>query len=347
MPALDCMAASPQRVADPNAQQMADMIRAFWISQIVGTFAQLAIPDHLAGGALSSGELARLLACHAGATHRLMRAAVELGLVASTPDGRFSLTALGEKLRSHVPGSMRDSAIAFTAPGHWLPWGRLSEAVRTGRRQTKETLGAELFQYYSDCPSEGRAFTGAMSVSSMQVADEIARVLDTSWAKLVVDVGGASGTLIAALLIKNPTLAGAILDRPEVVARAKVAVAERGLSSRCHVVEGDFFVAVPEADLYLLKHIIHDWDDEQSVVILSNCARALRPKGRIVLVERVMPEDDRTSPTSLRDLNMLVLLPGRERTAREYAGLIARAGLRLDRIISNASAVSIVEASAA
>jgi SAM-dependent methyltransferase len=347
MSTLDCMAASPQRVADPNAQQMADMIRAFWISQIVGTFAQLAIPDHLAGGALSSGELARLLACHGGATHRLMRAAVEVGLVASTPDGRFSLTALGEKLQSHVPGSMRDSAIAFTAPGHWLPWGRLSEAVRTGRRQTKETLGAELFQYYSDCPSEGRAFTGAMSVSSMQVADEIARVLDTSWAKLVVDVGGASGTLIAALLIKNPTLVGTILDRPDVVARAKVAVAERGLSSRCHVVEGDFFVAVPEADIYLLKHIIHDWDDEQSVLILSNCARALRPKGRVVLVERVMQDDDRASQTSLADLNMLVLLPGRERTAREYAGLIARAGLHLDRVISNASAVSVIEASAA
>ena len=244
-----------------------------------------------------------------------MRAAVELALVACTRDGRFSLTALGEKLQSHAPGSMRDSAIALTAPGHWLPWGRLSEAVRTGRRQTKETLGAELFQYYSDNPSEDRAFIGAMSVSSLQVADEIARVLDTSSAKLVVDVGGASGTLIAALLIKNPTLEGMILDRPEVVSRAKTAVAERGLSSRCRVVEGDFFAAVPEADIYLLKYIIHDWDDEQSVLILSNCARTLRPKGRVVLVERIMPEDDRASQTSLMDLNMLVLLPGRERTA--------------------------------
>jgi hypothetical protein len=106
-------------------------------------------------------------------------------------------------------------------------------------------------------------------------------------------------------------------------------------------------VAVPEADIYLLKHIIHDWDDEQSVLILSNCARALRPKGRVVLVERVMQDDDRASQTSLADLNMLVLLPGRERTAREYAGLIARAGLHLDRVISNASAVSVIEASAA
>ena len=347
MSSLNCEAASPQRVADPNVQQMADMIRAFWISQIVGTLAQLGIPDRLAGGALAPGLLARLIACHAGATHRLMRAAMELGLVTSTPDGRFSLTALGETLRSDVPGSMRNSAIALTAPGHWLPWGRLSEAVRTGRRQTQETLGAELFQYYSDNPNEGSAFTGAMTVSSIQVADEIARVLDTSSAKFVVDVGGASGTLIAALLMMNPTLEGTILERPDVVSRAKIAVAERGLSSRCHVVEGDFFVAVPEADIHLLKHIIHDWDDEQSILILSNCARTLRPKGRVVLIERVMPEDDRTSQASLSDLNMLVVLPGRERTAREYAGLIARAGLRLDRVTSSASPFSVIEASAA
>ena len=160
----NCEATSPQCVADPAVQQMAGMIRAFWISQIVGTIAQLGIPDRLAGGALAPGLLARRIACHAGATHRLMRAAMELGLVTSTPDGRFSLTALGETLRSDVPGSMRDSAIALTAPGHWLPWGRLSEAVRTGRRQTPETLGAELFQYYSDNPNEGCAFTGAMSV---------------------------------------------------------------------------------------------------------------------------------------------------------------------------------------
>jgi SAM-dependent methyltransferase len=347
MSASNCDAASPQRVADPNSQQMADMIKAFWISQIVGTFAQLGIPDRLAGGALTAGELVRLIACHDGATHRLMRAAMELGLVACTPDGRFNLTALGETLRSDVPGSMRDAAIAFTAPGHWLPWGRLSDAVRTGRRQTPETLGAELFQYYSDNPSEGCAFTGAMSVSSVQVADEIARVLDTSSARLVVDVGGASGALIAALLVKNPTLAGMILDRPDVAPRARAAVAQHGLSSRCRVVEGNFFEAVPEADIHLLKHIIHDWDDEQSIRILCNCARALRPQGRVVLVERVMAEDDRQSQTSLLDLNMLVLLPGRERTAQEYIGLIARAGLRLDRIISSASPVSVIEASAA
>src|ERR1700724_1477606 len=120
-------------VTDPIAQQMAQMIKGYWISQIVGTLAQLGIPDCLAGGPMAADELAHLIACHAGTTYRLMRAAKVVGLVVSTPDGRFSLTSLGETLRSQVPGSMRDTAIALTAPGHWLPWGRLSDAVRHGR----------------------------------------------------------------------------------------------------------------------------------------------------------------------------------------------------------------------
>jgi hypothetical protein len=327
------------------ARQMSDMIRAFRISQVVGTIAQLGIPDRLASGARSAGELASLTGCHAGATDRLMRAASYLGLVASRPDARFILTALGHSLRSDVPGSIRDPAIALTSPGHWLPWGRLSEAIRTGRRQTAETLGAELFEYFSGNPAEARAFTGAMSVSSTEVAGEVARVLDTSSAKLVVDVGGADGALISALLTKNPALTGAILERPEIVPHTQAAIAERGLVSQCAVVEGNFFVSVPEADIFLLKYIIHDWNDDQSVLILSNCARALRPKGRVVLVERVMPESDCGSEASLADLNMLVLLPGRERTQREYADLISRAGLYLDCVTETASSVRVIEAS--
>jgi SAM-dependent methyltransferase len=337
---------SRQLAAKQPTEQMSQMIRAYWTSQIVGTLARLGIPDHLAKGPLGAGEVARLIGCHPGATYRLMRAAIELGLVTSMPDARFVLTALGETLRSDLLDSMRDSAIALTAPGHWLPWGQLSEAVRTGRCQTVETLGVELFQYYADNPSEGHAFTGAMSVTSRQVADEIAHVVDTSAARLVVDIGGASGTLIAALLNTNPTLMGTILDRPDVVSRAKAAVAERGLSFRCSVVEGDFFLAVPDADIYLLKYIIHDWDDDRSIRILSNCARALRPNGRVVLIERLLPDDGTAGPQSLADLNMLAVLPGRERTLGEYAALFARAGLRLNRVISSISPLSIIEASA-
>ena len=178
------------------------------------------------------------------------------------------LTALGQSLRSDVPGSVRNAAIALTSPGHWLPWGRLSEAIRTGRRQTRETLGGELFEYYSGNPAEARAFTGAMSVSSTEVAGEVARVLDTSSAKLVVDVGGADGVLIPALLMKNPALTGVILERPDVVPHAQSAIAERELTSRSEVLEGKFHLRHPYKVIFLLKYIIHDWDDDQSILIL-------------------------------------------------------------------------------
>src|SRR5262249_34504831 len=148
------------------------------------------------------------------------------------------------------------------------------------------------------------------------------------------------------LLNRNPVLMGTILDRPHVLPRAKAAIAESGLSSRCGVVEGDFFLAVPEADMYLLKHIIHDWDDDRSLQILSNCARALRPNGRVVLIERILPDDGAAGPASLADLNMLVVLPGRERTLREYAALLARAGLRVNQVTSGTSPFSVIEASA-
>src|SRR3569832_2049228 len=184
-----------------------------------------------------------------------------------------------------------------------------------------------------------------MSSTSAQVADELAMLLDTSEAKYVVDDGGASGTVIAALLKKNALLNGIILERPDVVARAEAAVAEKGLASRCRVVAGDFFVSVPEADIHILKYIIHDWNDEQSLSILSNCARALRRKGRVVLVELVVPEDDRPSWAPIMDVNMLAVLPGRERTAREYRDLLGRAGLRVDRITPTASHYSVIEAS--
>ena len=153
------------------------------------------------------------------------------------------------------------------------------------------------------------------SSSSAVVADELAAVLDTSRASRVVDVGGASGVLIAALLMKNLLLEGAILERPDAVARASAAVAEKGLASRCRVVAAGFFADVPEADIFVLKSIIHDWDDAQSELILSNCARALRPKGRVVLVEVVAPDDDRPSWAPLMDLNMLAVLPGRSADA--------------------------------
>ena len=334
-------------VADLAAAQLLQMIRGYWVSQIVGTLAQLEIADQLAQGPLDCDVLANGIGCEPKATYRLLRASANVGLVSALPDGRFGLTPLGELLRSNVPGSMRDSAIAFTAPGHWLPWGRLAEAVRHGERQTVAALGQELFDYYATNPCEGSAFTGTMANHSDPIAEELGQTLDTSAVTHVVDIGGASGTIIGALLEANAALLGTILERADVVPRAEAALDERGLSSRCRVIEGDFFKNVPEADLFILKYIVHDWDDQQSVKLLSNCARALRPNGHVILIEWVMPEHGKPSAAALSDLNMLVLLPGRERTASEFAELFRASGLQLDRISGIASSMHMIEASPA
>jgi hypothetical protein len=163
----------------------------------------------------------------------------------------------------------------------------------------------------------------------------------------VADIGGATGTIVVALLEQNPRLKGVILELPEVAPRARAAVAQHALSHRCQVVEGDFFEAVPEADIHILKWIIHDWNDEQSVRILSNCVRALRRNGRVALIEYVLSEDGPSDDAVLLDLAMLVTVPGRERTARQYDELMRRAGLRIDRFIDLDSSMQLIEASAA
>jgi SAM-dependent methyltransferase len=332
-------------MADLGAEQLLKMIRSFWVSQIVGTMARLEIADRLARGPLESGALAKAIGCEPRATFRLLRAAVSLELVAMLPDGRFGLAPPGELLRSDVPDSVRDFAIAMTAPGHWLPWGRLTEAIQAGERQAVPALGHELFDYYAANPGEGGVFTGAMAYHSVGVAEALARALDTSTVDHVVDIGGASGTIVAALLAANPALRGTILERADVVPRAEAALAKLGLSSRCRAVAGDFLYSVPEADLYILKVILHDWDDQQSVSILRNCARAMRPNGRVVLVERLFPEHGDPGEAALSDLNMLVLLPGRERTASEFAELLRAAGLTLDRTFGLTATMQGIEAS--
>ena len=332
---------------DPVAEQLLHMIRGYWVSQIVGAIAALKIPDCLAKGPLHNDEIASEIGCDPQATYRLLRAAVNIGIISRIAGDRFILTSMSDKLRSNASDSLRDLAVALTGPAHWLPWGRLVEAVRSGTRQTQATLGQDLFQYYSENTTEGNTFTRAMFNSSAMIAENIADALDTSMAKDVIDVGGASGGIIAALLLKNPKLSGTILELGSVAPYAREAITALGLSSRCRVVVGDFFNAIPEADIHILKHIIHDWDDEQAIRILANSAHSLRPRGKIVLIESVLPDDDRTNYAPLADLNMLVLLPGKERTKSDYSDLFKAASLRLEEVVPIASSLQLIVGSAA
>lgn len=324
----------------PPNQRMMQMITGYWVTQIVGTIATLGMVDHVAAGAADADTIARACGTDPAATLRLLRAAAGLGIFSCT-DGRYAVTPLGETLGAGV-GSMRGMAIAQSAPGHWLPWGRFVDAVRTGARQTPAALGAEIFDYYGTHADEAAAFAGAMEGLSSMVARDVAENLDTREVARMVDIGGASGTVTATLLEANPTLTGVLLELPHVVASAKAALARFG--ARCEVVAGDFFTSVPEGDLLVLQNIMHDWDDAQCGTILANCAKALRPGGRVVIVEQIIPEEGRPSHATLMDLNMLVMLQGHERTLREHDALLQSAGLRVRRVMQTRSPFSLLEA---
>ena len=336
------MAQASHEISPP--ERMFQMITGYWVTQLVGTLADLGVADALAAKPSTPEALARQVGAEPHALARALRAATSLGLVTRDAQNVHTLTPLGETLRTDVPGSMRNMAIAQSAPGHWLPWGRFSDAVRTGAGRHPLRWETRIFVYYGKHAKEAAAFGGAMANLSGLVSSEVARVLDCRNASRVVDVGGATGVLVAALLMANPHLSGTLFELSHAVSEAKQALETAGLATRCDVVAGDFMTQVPEGDLYVLKHILHDWNDEQAKTILRNCVRAMRPGGRVAIVEMVIPDDGQPSPAELMDLNMLVMLPGQERTRREYEALLADSGLRFERLTETHSPFQIIEA---
>jgi hypothetical protein len=331
---------------DKDFEQMMQMLTGFFVTQIAGAVATFSIADHLAKGPATAEQIATVEDINSTATFRLLRACASLGLVTCDDELRFRATPLLGTLRKNVPGSLNSLAIAWSAPGHWRPWGRFLDTMRTGRPQTVPALGAAIWDYYAQQPEEGAAFTNAMHGFTSGIAQEVARVVDTSKAKLAVDIGGASGTLVHSLMTANPQLHGIILDLPDVVPSATAAAAALGLAERSSALAGDFFASVPEADIYLLKNILHDWDDGQSVRILENCRQAMRPGGRVIVVELILGEIGKPGPAPLMDLNMMVMLTGRERTVSEYRALLKKAGFRLDKSSPIRSSMTIIEAAA-
>ena len=326
-------------------QQMLMMISGLWLSQSLGATARLGIADKIAAGPKTSEEIASAVGANPDATHRLMRALASIGVFCDVGGGRFGLTELGATLRSDVPSSVRAFAIAQTDQGHWQPWGRMLESVKTGRPAAKASLGMELWEWYGKNPQDALEFSSAMGNLAQMVAGELPQLVDFSQVQTVADVGGAHGVLLAAILRANPKARGILFDLPHVIDTAKPVIAAEGLANRCELISGDFFKEVPPgADAHLLKQIIHDWDDERALLILKNCHRALRPSGRVLLVEMLIPPDGSPSPVKFIDLNMMVLLGGRERAEAEYDALLRKAGFKAPRFIPTASTFVIIEA---
>lgn len=329
-----------------HLRQIAFGMRA---SQALYVAAKLGIADHLAQAPMTGAELAAATHADADALSRVMRALCALDVFAETASGEFSLNETGKLLRSGVAGSYRAAVLFMAGDVRWRCWSDLLGTVRAGGGGAERALGMSLFDFYAANPEQSVIHDQAMrGISSAQVA-AVLRAMDFSSAGLVIDVGGGTGELLAAILAANPTLQGVLFDLPHVVAHAGSVRDGRHVGDRMQFVGGSFFDAVPAGgDTYLLKTVIHDWDDARATAILRNCRSAMAPASKLLLVERQLPEPGqagRTAEAFLLDLEMLVMTPGgRERTRSEFASLLAGAGFNLAKIVPTAAPVSIIEA---
>lgn len=310
-------------------QRMLDLLSGYWVTQMIAAFARLGIADALARGPLDVEALARVCAVSPAGLSRLLQAALGQQLLSIDDEGRYRLTALGGTLRSGKLGTLRDYAITMGAPAHWQSWARLPEAVRTNAPVFGAAFGQSLWDYYAQHGDEAACFSRAMGELSQLVAMDVVNVYDCRELRHVVDVGGAQGVLLAAVLQRAAAASGVLFDRVDVVAAARSAL-PAVLRERVECVAGDFFETVPSGgDLYLLKQILHDYDDADSLRILRRLRTAMAPAARLLIIEMPLPDAGQASPAWLVDLNMLVLLGGRERSVSDYVGLLSAAGLVL------------------
>jgi O-methyltransferase/methyltransferase family protein len=325
--------------------EMFRLIFGFNVSQIIRAAALYSLPEHLAQGPATAESIAVAESLNVEATFRFMRACASLKLLTYDGHSKFAATSLLNTLRKDNPVSMRGLALIQASASHWLPWGHFSEAIRTGEPQAVATLGRSAWEHLGDSPVEVAAFADAMKSSSIIFNRDAASLVDTQAVEVAVDVGGASGTFIHALMAVNPALRGAVFDLPAAVPAAVEAAHELGLQDRFAVVAGDFFSdPVPPADLYLLKLILHDWNDDACLAILRNCRRAINPGGRMVVAEVLMGAVGTPGLAPLMDLTMMVVLGGKERSLEEFQALFDAAGFRFTAVKPTSTPFVLIEA---
>ncbi|MGH8220794.1 MAG: methyltransferase [Steroidobacteraceae bacterium] len=324
-----------------------DLVVGFWSACAVATVARLGIADRLAHGPRSAEDLAGDLGADADALFRLLRATASLGVFSRDTEGRFALTPIGERLRSDVPGSQRALIASELDTAHYLPWGRLEESVRSGGPVFEKVFSMKAWEYYRDRnPEEGRLFSANMTAMSQIETQGILAAYSFADAHRIVDVGGAHGAFLAAALRQAPSAHGILFDQAQVIAGAGEVLERFGVTARVQCVAGDFFGELPrDGDVYLLKHILHDWSDADCVRILRRVREAMAPQGRLVAAELPLPEVGNAEPIGVMlDLNMLLMLGGRERTAADYASLFGKADLRLERVVPTTAPIAVIEA---
>jgi hypothetical protein len=334
--------AQPHELSPPVV--MLQMIQGFWVSRALYVAAKLGIPDLLKDGPKSSQELAQATSMHAPSLYRLLRALDSVDVFAEDDEGRFALTPLGATLRTDVPGSLRFFAMAQLGEDHYPAWTDFLHSVKTGAIAFNHVFGMDVWQWRAQHPEDSRIFDQAMASLSSVVNSAIVSAYDFPTTGTIVDVGGGYGSLLAAILKARPQLRGVLFDRPHVVDGARRRFETEDLARRYEIVAGDFFASAPKGDTYVLKWIIHDWDDQQSVAILKNIQHAMARDGKLLILESVIQPGNATSFTKFLDLAMLVMTGGHERTELEYRTLLKTAGLRLTRVIPTQIEMNVIEA---
>ncbi len=346
------MVASP---AAENAATAAEVMRlalAYQAARLIHVAAELRLADLLVQGPRHAEDLAAAVCAHPPSLRRLLRALVAHGVCVEGSDGRFGLGPLGAPLVSDAAHSVRDLVLMWGDDDFWESWGRLARSVRTGETGSGHDPAMEdAFARYAGDRRLRTVFGAGMNALSVASASAVVAACEVSAAALVVDVGGGHGRLLAEVLRASAASRGILLERAEVVPGAEAALAAAGVRNRCEIVAGDMFARVPPGgDLYLVKSVLHDWDDARAVTILLNCRRAMdeRPGARLLIVERVLPERAEATPDApalmLADLNMLVRTGGRERTRAEFHRLLDAAGLRFTRVLPTTTQLSVIEA---
>jgi SAM-dependent methyltransferase len=319
-----------------------------YLSSALRVAASLGVADHLAGGPRTASELAAATATHAPSLTRVLRLLVTAGVLEEREDGAFGLTPLGQCLRTGVPGSARAMVLLFAGERIQAAWMDLEHCVRTGQPVFRKRGLDDPFTDPLRTAEDHANFDAAMADLTRGIAGAVAATYDFTPLRTVVDVGGGNGALLVGLLVAHPHLQGVVFDRPDAAERARRTITEAGLTARCRAAGGDFFEDVPgDADAYILKHVIHDWPDDRATAILQTCHRAMRPDGKVLIVEGVYPPRvDRSLASrgaAANDVNMLVKTGGRQRSEAEFRALYAAAGFRLTRIVRTPARVAVIE----
>jgi len=319
------------------------MISGFQFSQMIHVAARLRIADQLVGGPRTVAQLAAATKTHADSLYRVLRTLAGMGVFAEEEDFQFRLTPAAELLRSGVPGSMRAHAEAAGEEWMWRPWGALVHSVTTGETAFDHIYGKNTFDWFGEHPDAARLAASMYTENTATTSEAIVAAYDFSAARTVVDVGGGEGFLLASILRRNRSAHGVLFDLDHVVASARTKL-DRDIAGRCEFVGGDFFKAVPAGgDLYVMKHILHDWSDGRANQILNNCRRAMAGRGKLLVVDNMVCGRNQPCAAKESDINMMVRTGGRNRTEKEYRDLFAKSGFERVSSITSLGELSLIE----